>query len=146
QLMPVENRCHSSRRKARSASPMWFRCALAQGASGVFGPDTATTIVKIQNFHNFKPDGGVAGREGLGALGLMLRVPAPGWDPPPGAHWGGLLAKATAPLAVLKVARAVVALLGVQNLFGKGGAFDAANANPVTMAALKAHFKLVPPG
>ena len=29
-LTPVVKKCHSKRRNARIASPMWFRCALSE--------------------------------------------------------------------------------------------------------------------
>lgn len=115
---------------------------VVKGADGAFGPNTATAVRAAEARFGFTQDAGIGGREVLGALDLALR----GWSPPAGAHWGGLIAKTIVPLANRKAGRAIQALTDVSNMFGGGGAFDFVTADGVTMAALKAHFKLVPPG
>jgi peptidoglycan hydrolase-like protein with peptidoglycan-binding domain len=111
------------------------------GADGKFGPHTAAAIVEAEKHFGFQTDGGVAGREVLGALDLSLR----GWSPPAGAHWGGLIAKTIIPIAQRKIGKAIAALNDIHTMlaFGK---FDFVTADGVTMTALKTHFKLVPPG
>jgi peptidoglycan hydrolase-like protein with peptidoglycan-binding domain len=111
------------------------------GVDGKFGPHTAAAIIEAEKHFGFKTDAGVAGREVLGALDLSLR----GWDPPAGAHWGGLIAKTIVPIAQRKILAALRALTDVRTMlsFGK---FDFVTADGVTMTALKTHFKLVPPG
>ena len=111
------------------------------GADGAFGPQTASAVIAAEKHFGFKPDAGVAGREVIGALDLALR----GWKPPPGAHWGGLLAATIIPLAQRKITSALNALNDIKTMlsFGK---FDFVTADGVAMTALKTHFKLVPPG
>ena len=111
------------------------------GADGAFGTQTANAIIAAEKHFGFEVDAGVAGREVLGALDLSLR----GWKPPAGAHWGGLIARTVIPVAQRKIGKALAALDAVRNMlqFGK---FDFVTADGVTMAALKTHFKLVPPG
>ena len=111
------------------------------GADGKFGPHTARAVIEAEKHFGFRTDAGIAGREVLGALDLSLR----GWDPPDGAHWGGLIAKTVVPIAQRKIRAALGALNDIRTMlaFGK---FDFATADGVTMAALKTHFKLVPPG
>ncbi|RQO43187.1 hypothetical protein DBV14_26220 [Variovorax sp. KBW07] len=119
----------------RSGFPM------AAGADGAFGPQTASAVVAAEKHFGFTVDPGSAGREVIGALDLSLR----GWKPPPGAHWGGLIATTILPLAQRKIGAALGALADVRTMlsFGK---FDFVTADGVTMTALKTHFKLVPPG
>jgi peptidoglycan hydrolase-like protein with peptidoglycan-binding domain len=111
------------------------------GADGAFGPQTANAVIAAEKHFGFKVDAGVAGREVIGALDLALR----GWKPPPGAHWGGLLAATIIPIAQRKITRALSALADVKMMLATGG-FDFVTADGVTMAALKTHFKLVPGG
>jgi peptidoglycan hydrolase-like protein with peptidoglycan-binding domain len=108
---------------------------------GLFGQRTASAVVATERRFGFVADEGTAGREVLGALDLTLR----GWRPPPGAHWGGELARTVLPVARRKIAAALNALADVRNAISQGG-FDFVTADGVTMAALQAHFKLVPPG
>lgn len=114
---------------------------MAAGADGHFGPQTAGAVVAAEKRFGFKVDAGVAGREVIGALDLSLR----GWNPPAGAHWGGLIAKTVVPLAQRKILAALRALTDVRTMLTVGG-FDFVIADGVTMAALETHFKLVPPG
>ena len=115
--------------------------AMDDGADGSFGPQTAEAVVEAETFFGFDPDAGVAGREILGALDLALR----GWNPPPGAHWGGLIARTVVPLAQRKITAAQRALGDVRTMLATGG-FDFTIVDGVTMTALQTHFKLVPPG
>ncbi len=108
---------------------------------GIFGPRTAGAVVGAEKRFGFVSDGGSAGREVLGAIDLSLR----GWKPPAGAHWGGEIARTVLPIARRKINAALQALTDVRNAIGQGG-FDFVTADGVTMAALKAHFKLVGPG
>jgi peptidoglycan hydrolase-like protein with peptidoglycan-binding domain len=114
---------------------------MADGADGGFGPHTAGAVVAAQKHFGFATDAGVAGREVLGALDLSLR----GWAPPAGAHWGGLIAKTILPIAQRKVRNALQAVVDIRTMLTVGK-FDFVTADGVTMAALKTHFKLVPPG
>jgi hypothetical protein len=114
---------------------------LEKGADGKFGPKTASMVVTIQKFFGFKTDAGIAGREVIGMLDLMMRE----YDPPPGPHWGGLLAKTIVPIAQGKVREALAALAVVQNLLTTRK-FSATAADAVTLDALRVHFKLVPGG
>lgn len=111
------------------------------GADGAFGPNTARAVIAAERRFEFVVDAGVAGREVLGALDLSLR----GWNPPPGAHWGGLIARTIVPLAQRKVLAAIRALTDVRTMLAVGK-FDFVTVDGVTMSALKTHFKLVPPG
>jgi peptidoglycan hydrolase-like protein with peptidoglycan-binding domain len=111
------------------------------GADGIFGNQTAQAVIAAEKHFGFDADGGVAGREVIGALDLSLR----GWKPPPGAHWGGLLARTIIPVAQRKIGRALTALGDVRTMLQVGG-FDFVTADGVTMTALRTHFKLVPPG
>jgi peptidoglycan hydrolase-like protein with peptidoglycan-binding domain len=114
---------------------------MEKGVDGIFGSQTAGAVVRVEKKFGFAVDGGIAGREALGALDLVLR----GWNPPAGAHWGGQLALTIVPLAQRKVRAAINALTDVQNMLNLGG-FDMVTIDGVTLAALKTHFKLVPPG
>jgi len=111
--------------------------AMPAGVDGDFGLQTAHAVVAAENRFGFTADAGVAGREVLGALDLVLR----GWSPPAGAHWGGLLARTIIPIAQRKIRAALSALFDIQTI-----GFDFVLANGVTMAALKTHFKLAIPG
>jgi hypothetical protein len=111
------------------------------GADGIFGTQTANAIITAEKKFEFQVDAGVAGREVLGALDLSLR----GWKPTAGPHWGGLIARTIIPIAQRKITRALAALDAVRTMLLFGG-FDFVTADGVTMAALKTHFKLVPPG
>jgi peptidoglycan hydrolase-like protein with peptidoglycan-binding domain len=111
------------------------------GATGVFGQQTASAVVAAEERFGFRTDVGLAGREVFGALDLSLR----GWNPPPGAHWGGLIAKTIVPVTQRKIQAALDALRDIQTMLALGG-FDFTTADGVTMAALRTHFKLVPPG
>jgi peptidoglycan hydrolase-like protein with peptidoglycan-binding domain len=113
----------------------------ALAVDGIFGPRTGSAVVSAEKRFGFASDGGNAGREVLGALDLALR----GWKPPPGAHWGGEIARTVLPVARRKIDAALAALSDVRTAIGQGG-FDFVTADGVTMAALKAHFKLVGPG
>src|ERR1700687_3001295 len=101
---------------------------MAEGADGKFGPHTAGAGVAAQRKFAFATDAGAAGREVFGALDLSLR----GWAPPDGAHWGGLLAKTTLPIALRKIRNALQAVVDVRTMltFGK---FDFVTADGVTM-------------
>jgi peptidoglycan hydrolase-like protein with peptidoglycan-binding domain len=114
---------------------------MEDGADGGFGPHTAGAVVAAQKHFGFATDTGAAGREVLGALDLSLR----GWDPPAGAHWGGLIAKTIVPIAQRKIRNALQAVVDVRTMLTVGE-FDFVTADGVTMSALKTHFKLVPPG
>jgi len=114
---------------------------LKKGDDGFFGPETAGAVVGVQKKFGVSVDSGVAGREVFGVLDLTLR----GWNPPPGAHWGGLLAKQNLPVALRKLSAALTALNAIQTML-RFGKFDFVTADGVTMVALKTHFKLVPPG
>lgn len=114
---------------------------MAGGADGFFGPNTARAVVAAERRFEFVVDAGVAGREVLGALDLSLR----GWNPPAGAHWGGLIARTIVPLAQRKILAAIRALTDVRAMLAVGK-FDFVTADGVTMSALQTHFKLVPPG
>ncbi len=111
------------------------------GADGIFGTQTANAIIAAEKKFEFQVDAGIAGREVLGALDLSLR----GWKPAAGPHWGGLIAGTIIPIAQRKITRALTALDAVRTMLIFGG-FDFVTADGVTMAALKTHFKLVPPG
>jgi peptidoglycan hydrolase-like protein with peptidoglycan-binding domain len=111
------------------------------GPDGFFGPNTARAVVAAETHFGFRVDAGVAGREVLGALDLSLR----GWSPPPGAHWGGLIATTTVPIAQRKILAALAALTAVQTTL-RTGAINLVTVDGVTLAALKTHFKLVPSG
>jgi peptidoglycan hydrolase-like protein with peptidoglycan-binding domain len=111
------------------------------GADGIFGTQTANAIIAAEKKFGFQVDAGVAGREVLGVLDLSLR----GWKPPNGLHWGGLIAQTVLPIAKRKITKAIAALDAVRTMLQVGG-FDFVTADGVTMAALKTHFKLVPPG
>lgn len=113
----------------------------ALAVDGVFGSRTASATVAAEKRFGFTSDGGTAGREVLGALDLSMR----GWKPPAGAHWGGDIAKTVLPVARRKIGGALQAVTDVRNALSFGG-FDFVTADGVTMSALKAHFKLVPPG
>lgn len=115
--------------------------AVQGGPDGFFGPNTARAVVAAEKRFGFREDAGVAGREVLGALDLSLR----GWSPPPGPHWGGLIARTTVPVAQRKLLAALTALMAVQATL-RTGTFGPAAADAVTLAALKTHFKLVPSG
>lgn len=114
---------------------------IAAGPTGFFGPQTASAVVAAEARFGFQTDAGLAGREVFGALDLSLR----GWNPPSGAHWGGLIAKTIVPVAQRKIQAALDALSDVRTMLAEGG-FDFVTADGVTMAALQTHFKLVPPG
>ena len=114
---------------------------MAAGADGAFGPQTAGAVVAAEKQFAFTVDAGIAGREVLGALDLSLR----GWKPPPGPHWGGLIARTIVPVAQRKITAALGALVDIRTMLAVGG-FDFVTADGVTMSALKTHFKLVPPG
>ncbi len=114
---------------------------MVAGADGGFGQQTANAIIAAEKRFSFQLDGGVAGREVIGALDLSQR----GWDPPDGAHWGGLIARTIVPLAQRKVTAALVALGEVQAMLSTGG-FDFVTVDGVTLTALNSHFKLVGPG
>src|SRR6516165_2978620 len=79
--------------------------AMPAGVDGDFGLQTAHAVVAAENRFGFTADAGVAGREVLGALDLVLR----GWSPPAGAHWGGLLARTIIPIAQRKIRAALSA-------------------------------------
>jgi peptidoglycan hydrolase-like protein with peptidoglycan-binding domain len=114
---------------------------MAAGADGAFGKQTASAVVAAQKRFGFRLDGGVAGREVLGALDLTLR----GWNPPAGAHWGGLIATTIVPVAQRKIRAAIGALNDIRAMLSVGR-FDFVTVDGVTMTALRTHFKLVPPG
>jgi peptidoglycan hydrolase-like protein with peptidoglycan-binding domain len=114
---------------------------MVAGADGDFGPQTSSAVVAAEKRFGFRVDGGVAGREVLGALDLSLR----GWNPPDGAHWGGLIATTIVPVAQRKISAALGALNDIRAMLTVGQ-FDFVTADGVTMTALKTHFKLVPPG
>ena len=76
------------------------------GATGFFGQQTASAVVAAEERFGFRTDAGLAGREVFGALDLSLR----GWNPPPGAHWGGLSAKTIVPVTQRKIQVALDAL------------------------------------
>lgn len=115
---------------------------MVAGADGIFGPQTAKAVVDAERFYGFQTDAGVAGREVLGALDLALR----GWKPPPGAHWGGLIARTIVPIAQRKITAALRALTDIQTMLNVSGHFDFVTADGVTMVALDTHFKLIPAG
>jgi len=86
---------------------------VAGGATGVFGPQTTAAVTAVQGRFGFSTAAGWAGWAGhevLGALDLSLR----GWNPPPGAHWGGDLARTIVPVALGKVIAALSALKDVR--------------------------------
>ncbi|MGL4549906.1 MAG: peptidoglycan-binding domain-containing protein [Gemmataceae bacterium] len=114
---------------------------MAAGADGFYGPQTAAAVVAAEKRFGFTVDAGVAGREVFGALDLALR----GWDPPPGPHWGGELARTVVPIAQRKLRAAMNALADVRTMLTVGG-FDFVTVDGVTLTALRTHFKLVPPG
>jgi peptidoglycan hydrolase-like protein with peptidoglycan-binding domain len=111
------------------------------GATGNFLQQTAAAVRTAEAQLGFTVDAGVAGREVIGALDLMLR----GWSPPAGPHWGGLIARTVVSVAQRKLGRAIGALTDIRNMLALGG-FDFVTADGVTMSALRTHFKLVPPG
>lgn len=115
--------------------------AIPTGATGNFMQQTAAAVVAAERHFGFHVDGGVAGREVIGALDLALR----GWKPAAGQLWGGQLALTVIPVAQRKVTAALRALAEVDAQLATGG-FDFVTADGVTMAALRTHFKLVPPG
>ena len=156
-LAPLWSASARVQRAANNAPPMrqfeadhaavrLLQQALNQGGAaltvdGVFGPLTAAAVASAEKRFGFTGDGGVAGREVLGALDLSLR----GWKPPPGPHWGGEIARTVLPVARRKIGAALAALTDVRTAIGQGG-FDFVTADGVTMAALQTHFKLVGPG
>ena len=111
------------------------------GADGIFGTQTVNAVIAAERHFGFEVDAGVAGREVIGALDLSLR----GWKPLSGPHWGGQLARTVIPIAQRKLGKALAALQDIRTMLRFGG-FDFVTADGVTMAALKTHFKLVPPG
>lgn len=115
--------------------------AIPAGATGNYMQQTAAAVVAAERRFGFRVDAGIAGREVIGALDLRLR----GWNPAAGQLWGGELARTVLPVAQRKITGALRALGDIETQLATGG-FDFVTADGVTMAALRTHFKLVPPG
>lgn len=93
---------------------------------GIFGPKTATAVRTVQTRFNMDRDAGVAGRQTLGILDILLQ----------GGTIGRDLAQSDTVLAGLKVRAAILAL----NLF-KISQNNGTTPAPLTVAALRTHFR-----
>jgi hypothetical protein len=94
---------------------------------GIYGPKTAAAVVEVEKRFNMDRDQGVAGRQVLGILDILLQ----------GGDLGRDLAIADVPLASTKVRAAIGALTAFQSALPNGGPFD-----QVTVDALLTHFRL----
>ena len=113
---------------------------IPDGATGNYGQETQAAVRDMQARAKFGVDG-IAGREAVGGLDLMLR----GWDPiAPDMLWGADYARQVLPVAVQKVNNAIAALTELQPLLSPSG--DIGEADDVTLEALRTHFKVVPAG
>jgi peptidoglycan hydrolase-like protein with peptidoglycan-binding domain len=94
---------------------------------GAYGPKTAAGVRAVQTRFNMEADQGVAGRQTLGILDILLQ----------NGHLGADLARTDIPLAGVKVGAAVRALNNFKLSQTAGTA-----ANAVTVNALQTHFRL----
>jgi peptidoglycan hydrolase-like protein with peptidoglycan-binding domain len=96
-------------------------------ADGLFGPKTAGGVRDVETKFNMDKDAGVAGRQVIGILDILLQ----------GGRLGADLARADTGLARQKVQAAILAL----NNF-RVSLIVAMPPNPLTVAALRTHFRL----
>ncbi|MDD5037005.1 MAG: peptidoglycan-binding domain-containing protein [Methylococcaceae bacterium] len=101
--------------------------APALQVDGIFGAKTAAAVRSVETQFNMDPDEGVAGRQTLGILDILLQNGQLGRD----------LAQTDTPLAGQKIAAAVLALNGLKTALKNG-------TTPATLTAdgLSTHFRL----
>lgn len=110
--------------------------------TGHYLAETSAAVVDVEQTFNLVVDIGVAGRQVLGVLDLLLQ----GKRPETGGRSGASLAEADIPGARGKVAAALAALRSIRGQVQRmlGGA--SVDLDAVTSEALSLHFKLLPPG
>jgi hypothetical protein len=96
-------------------------------ADGLYGPKTAAAVRDVENRFNMDKDEGVAGRQVLGILDILLQ----------GGQLGADLARADTALAALKINVALLAL----NRF-RASLIVAMPPQQLTVDALRTHFRL----
>ena len=94
---------------------------------GIYGPRTAAAVRAVETRFNMDQDGGVAGRQVLGILDILLQ----------GGRLGRDLTQNDAPVARRKVQAAITALTAFQTARNTGGPLAS-----VTVDALRTHFRL----
>lgn len=95
---------------------------------GIYGEQTARAIRSVETRFNMDRDEGVAARQTLGVIDILLQ----------GGQLGQDLAQADVPLATKKVQAAISALTVFQASLRNGTAPE-----PLTVQALETHFRLV---
>jgi len=110
--------------------------------TGVYGPQTSAAVHDLENTYVLDTDSGIAGRQVLGTLDLLMR----GLKPATGGRSGASLAEADKPLAQRKLNAALRNLTALRAALNTSLANGSAAFDPLTTHALSTHFKLNAPG
>lgn len=125
--------------------------SIPSGPTGNYLNETAAAVRKCEDRFRLSRDEGVAGNEVLSILDDILNgaPPAPPRPAPPARLTGAALAKVDAPFAKSKVRKAIEAMADVIDAFKSNSAPQPGERprrlDPVTVEALRVHFKLVFP-